>query len=152
MTTKKRTTLTLALALSTLVVAITPLSALADRDDWHGRGDGDHHREWRYEAPRWHGDDDDHWREGHWYHGYHEGRLGWWWVVAPGLWHFYARAAYADPPPSRVVIVQPPAQTAPPPAAPQYWYYCKPAKAYYPYVSSCPRPWTRVPATPGSRP
>jgi DHA2 family multidrug resistance protein len=23
------------------------------------------------------------WRAGHWFHGEHLGRLGWWWVVAP---------------------------------------------------------------------
>lgn len=26
----------------------------------------------------------------------------------------------------------------------QYWYYCDPAHAYFPYVSSCPAPWRKV--------
>ena len=28
--------------------------------------------------------------------------------------------------------------------AQQYWYYCDPAHAYYPYVSTCPVPWRPV--------
>ena len=36
--------------------------------------------------------------------------------------------------------------TVPAPSAPQqaYWYYCKDANAYYPYVQSCPGGWTQV--------
>jgi hypothetical protein len=43
---------------------------------------------------------------------------------------------YAPPP----VYVYPPTQA--------YWYYCPSAQAYYPYVSTCPEPWVRVPALP----
>src|SRR5213082_2571891 len=28
--------------------------------------------------------DPGHWRDGHWNHGFHDGRLGWWWVVDDG--------------------------------------------------------------------
>ena len=151
MNTKKH--LAAALALSALVAAVTPLSAFADRDDWRH----DHGRHERFEHREWHDRDyDARWHNGHWYHGYHEGRLGWWWVVAPGLWFWYAHSVYADPPPSQVTIIQPPAAAIPPPApapaAPQYWYYCKPARAYYPYVSTCPSGWQRVPATPAPNP
>jgi hypothetical protein len=31
------------------------------------------------------------------------------------------------------------------------WYYCAPAHAYYPYVSTCPVPWQPVAPTPQSR-
>ena len=31
-----------------------------------------------------------------------------------------------------------------PAVAEQYWYYCDPAHAYYPYVSTCPVPWRAV--------
>ena len=29
-----------------------------------------------------------------------------------------------------------------------YWYYCKAAKGYYPYVKECPSGWQKVPTTP----
>jgi hypothetical protein len=28
------------------------------------------------------------------------------------------------------------------------WYFCQPAKTYYPYVQSCSVPWQVVPAVP----
>lgn len=33
---------------------------------------------------------------------------------------------------------------ASPAAAEQYWYYCDPAHAYYPYVTTCKAPWRAV--------
>lgn len=33
---------------------------------------------------------------------------------------------------------------ASPAAAKQYWYYCDPAHAYYPYVTTCTAPWRAV--------
>ncbi|MHB8728452.1 MAG: hypothetical protein ACYC9K_05375 [Sulfuricaulis sp.] len=147
-------TITWALAFSILAAS---LSAAADRDDHHDRDRG-----WDRHDDRggWHGDirhfrdhDFDRWRGGHWNHGYHDGRLGWWWVVA-GLWYFYPQqvVGYPDPYTPPVVIVQPTAPTpsAPPPA--QYWYYCDAAKAYYPYVQGCARGWRMVPATPAGAP
>ncbi|WP_248795474.1 hypothetical protein [Pseudomonas sp. MWU13-2105] len=58
---------------------------------------------------------------------------------------------YPDLPPS--VMIQMPYQgatTAAPPGAPSVpnWYYCPPAKGYYPYVRECPEAWRVVPATP----
>lgn len=109
-----------------------------------------HHRHGH--GARWHGDirhfherDLHRWRDGHWHHGRHAGRLGWWWVVGPA-WYFYpARiATYPDP-------YLPPVEVAPPPAAigpPQYWYYCANPPGYYPYVAQCRSRWKRVPATP----
>ena len=47
---------------------------------------------------------------------------------------------YAYPAPAYVV---PPAYAPPPPS---YWYFCRSAGAYYPYVPSCPEPWLPVPA------
>src|SRR5262249_34172724 len=29
------------------------------------------------------------------------------------------------------------------PSPPAYWYFCRSAGAYYPYVPSCPEPWVR---------
>ncbi len=47
------------------------------------------------------------------------------------------------------VVVVPPSQ--PPvyieqsqPAAQSFWYYCKSAKGYYPYVKECPEGWQKV--------
>jgi len=108
---------------------------------------------------RWHGDirhfhdrDIHVWRGGHWYHGHHEGRIGWWWVVA-GAWYFYPQPVYPYPDPYQppvVVMPAPQASTPPAPSAPatQVWYYCPSAKGYYPYVSVCPGGWKTVPATP----
>ena len=76
---------------------------------------------------------------------------GWWWVL-PGAWWLYDRPYYpypASPPvviqpvPQEPVVVQP----APQPAA-QTWYYCESARAYYPYVQTCPEGWRPVPAAP----
>ena len=106
-----------------------------------------------------------HWRGGRWYHARHEGRLGWWWVVG-GLWYFYPAPIYPYPNPyvppvvvedSPPVVVEPPpepseatppATVAPTTAQPQYWYFCKSANGYYPYVPACPEGWQRVPAVP----
>ena len=52
-----------------------------------------------------------------------------------------APAAYEAPVVTTVVT------PAPPPAS-EYWYYCRPAGAYYPYVTACPTPWEAVPARP----
>jgi hypothetical protein len=86
------------------------------------------------------------------FHGHHGGRgsafiavgpsFGWspWWSgpgwgwdpwrpwYGAGVWPGYA----ASSPP--VYIQQPQA----------YWYYCPPARAYYPYVQSCPEAWVPV--------
>lgn len=52
----------------------------------------------------------------------------------------YPVPVYAYPAPVYVA----PAPPAPP--LPAYWYYCRSAGAYYPYVPSCPEPWVPVPA------
>ncbi len=69
-----------------------------------------------------------------------------WW--GPAYYPYYY-PYYAQPP---VVIQQ---QTpvyeyeqAPPAQQPYYWYFCTDAKAYYPYVKSCPGGWKKVVPTP----
>jgi hypothetical protein len=59
-------------------------------------------------------------------------------IWAPFSWEPYW--AYPAPP-----VIAPPPAVSPPPS---YWYYCASAQAYYPYVSSCPEPWTLVTVTP----
>ncbi len=92
------------------------------------------------------------WRGGGWNHAFHDGRLGWWWVVGP-YWYFYGSPVYPYPDPyvPPAVAVQPaPPASGPPPA--QSWYYCDNPAGYYPYVSSCPTQWRQVPATPQGAP
>jgi hypothetical protein len=110
--------------------AVTP--ALAD--DWRGRGDIHH----------FHEHDFDHWREGRWFHGPHEGRDGWWWTVG-GLWYFYPAPVYPYPdpytPPTVVVETAPVPPTGAPPS---YVYYCATPAGYYPYVPQCAVAWQKV--------
>jgi hypothetical protein len=106
------------------------------------------HEVWRGDIARFHERDWGVWRGGHWYHGNHGGRLGWWWI-AGGIWYFYPAPIYPypnpyEPPPA--VLVTPPADPPPPPT--QYWYYCDASRGYYPYVPTCPGGWRQVPATP----
>lgn len=155
--------------ISVLIVAVlsiaVALPALAEGRH-EGRGDGrDDGRHGMHQGVRpWGGPrdirhfEDRHrsvWVSGRWHHGPHEGRVGWWWIVA-GTWYFYPWPVYPYPDPyiPPVVVVQPaPApETAPPEVQPQAqvqnWYYCEASKSYYPYVSSCPAGWKEVPATP----
>jgi len=87
----------------------------------HGFHDG-FHRDFHASGRPFHQVDPGRWRAGHWHHGFHDGQLGWWWVVGDG-WYYYPSAVYPYP---------------------QYWYYCPSAGAYYPYVSACPEGWTPV--------
>lgn len=138
-----------------ILIALSLFSASASTPAYAWIG-GFHHRD----IALWHG--------GRWVHGWHGGRLGWWWFAA-GSWYFYTRPVYPYPDPyvPSTVIVQPQvvqpqmlavqqpapqvvAQAPAPPAAPapQMWYQCKNPAGYYPYISNCPGGWTPVPASP----
>lgn len=78
--------------------------------------------------PHWHGDihhfeyrDMHYWHGGLWRHEFHDGRLGWWWVVG-GVWYFYPQPVYPYPDPYTppVVVQQQPTTVivAPQPTAP----------------------------------
>lgn len=167
---------------STLILAsVFPLIAAADyggggqhgapghsSGGYHG-GAGHYHGGRHGDIRHFGGHDYGVWRGGHWNHGWHNGRSGWWWV-AGGLWYFYPVPVYPYPnpyvpplvvegsPPSTVVIQAPLSQSPPPPGpeavpqSPQNWYYCESAKGYYPYVTSCPSGWQMVPASPPEMP
>lgn len=148
----KRTIVLQALAVAVLVVTSFAASAEHERRERHEdyRDFGERHdifrdhRDIRYFDRH----DYDVWRTGGWRHGRHDGRLGWWWVVA-GVWYFYPEPIYPYPDPYTppVIVTQPaPQPVAPPPA--QFWYFCTSANGYYPYVPSCPEGWKSVPATP----
>lgn len=137
-------------ALVLALCAAAPGLSWADRPG-HGWG-GDIRRFEVHDAYRW--------RAGNWHHGFHGGRVGWWWV-AGGIWYLYPGPVYPYPDPYRppVVVVEqsapvvvqnapaaPAAPVAPPP--PAVWYFCESANGYYPYVPACPSGWKTVPATP----
>jgi hypothetical protein len=139
----------LAVASCLLAGIAAPTSA---QDRWHDerRGWQEHrhedrgvgHREieqWRdRDVHRFRDHDVDRWRAGRWYHGRHDGRVGWW--IVGGVWYFYPQPVYPYPDPYR-----PPVVAGPPPPAASY-YYCDQPPAYYPYVPSCPSGWRTVPA------
>ncbi|MBI1777967.1 MAG: hypothetical protein HYR63_21730 [Proteobacteria bacterium] len=90
---------------------------------------------------RFHEHDIAQWRGGRWFHGWHESRRGWWWIV-DGTWYFYPTPVYPYPDPYQPpVVVIPGPPTA---AVPAYLYYCPNPAGYYPYVPRCRIPWQRV--------
>jgi len=103
------------------------------------RWDHDWHRD-----RNWHGDihafrarDLSYWHSGHWIHGPHLGRNGWWWVLGPN-WYSYAAPIYPYPNPYLPPVVAP--------VAANYAYYCHRPNGYYPYVPVCYGHWHAVPA------
>jgi hypothetical protein len=76
----------------------------------------------------------------HWYHGWRNGRYGWWWgnplgwtyYPYPYGWDNYPDYGYYD-------YSQP--------NATQTWYYCSDPAGYYPYVTQCNTAWQPVPAS-----
>lgn len=120
------------LAASLLVPTLAATAALAQRGG-HWQGDIHHFNDRDFGR----------WRSGGWFHGYHDGRFGWWWTVGPDF-YFYPAPIYPYPDPyvpPAVVVTPAPAQ----PAAPT-WYYCANPQGYYPYVAQCPVGWQAVPA------
>lgn len=120
---------------------------VADEHERRGNRQAEHRQAWHGEIRRFHEHDLALWRGGHWVHGRHGARGGWWWVVG-GLWYFYPTPVYPYPDP-----YQPPVVTIQPmPAAPQSWYYCADPAGYYPYVAQCRVGWQAVPASPAPAP
>src|SRR3569832_2306900 len=132
------------------ILFIQAAPSLAD-DRRHERAERRHDRgeHWRGDIRRFHEHELARWHGGHWYHGQHAGRVGWWWIVS-GIWYLYPSPVYPYPSP-----YQPPLADAPAPpeaaATPQYWYYCADPQGYYPYVPQCRVNWQRVPTTPPRR-
>ncbi len=67
----------------------------------------------------------------------------------------YAPAPYYQPAPVVVVPAAPPVYiergdeaAEQEPESGQFWYYCRSAKNYYPYVKECPGGWQKVPPRP----
>jgi hypothetical protein len=135
----RRTTAATAVLAALLLPAMTGPGRA--QEHWHDEG----HEGWHDEhGGPWHHYGDIHhfhehdvaiWRGGHWFHGDHDGRLGWWWIVE-GSWYFYPAPIYPYPDP-----YLPPTVAAAP--RPTYWYCNNPA-GYYPYVPQCAVPWQPV--------
>lgn len=79
----------------------------------------------------------------------------------PGPYYYHPPPVYGYPSYPPAVVVRPAptvyveredqvALDPVPPARIQYWYFCRDADAYYPYVKECPSPWERVPARPAT--
>ncbi|MFN3883728.1 MAG: hypothetical protein ACK4Q4_03085 [Rhodocyclaceae bacterium] len=90
------------------------------------------------------------WADRPWHHPRTSVELGFYWG-GPIWWYppYHPYPVYAAPP----IVVVPPAAPPPvyieqprvaPPLEPGYWYYCREAQAYYPYVKECPGPWEKV--------
>jgi hypothetical protein len=136
-------TIVTALAVAALL-GTTAFANAAEHREMRGGGFGDNaFRSESFHAPApafqpaFHGDQNS-WRRGGWRHDWHDGRLGWWWVVDDG-WFFYDAPIYPYPD----YIDEPP-----PPVAAATWYYCAHPQGYYPYVQRCDAPWQPVPAQP----
>lgn len=68
----------------------------------------------------------------------------WIWYYPPPVYYPYPPVVVIPPRPSSAV----PADSAQTDAAENYWYYCKHADRYYPYIRHCPEGWQRVPPVP----
>jgi len=121
--------LSLLIAMAT-AVAVAPTPAMAQS---HGGFHG-------HEIGGFAGHDAHVWQGGHWFHGWHGERFGWWWTFG-GPWWWYPAPTYPYPDP-----YVPPVVVGPAPA--QTWYYCDNPAGYYPYVATCNGDWRPVPATP----
>jgi hypothetical protein len=123
-------------------IAIRP--SLADEHEHRHEPGRGHVEGWHGDIRHFHENDFARWRGGRWFHGPHNGRAGWWWIVG-GFWYFYPAPVYPFPDPflPPVAVVEPPAG---PPAA-QYWYYCPDPPGYYPYVPACRTDWQAVSPT-----
>lgn len=74
------------------------------------------------------------------YRMYHRYPYGWPHVVVPAVVPV-APVVVSSP---RIYIEQPAVRSAVPVLEPGYWYYCKEAGAYYPYVQTCSGDWVKV--------
>jgi hypothetical protein len=65
-----------------------------------------------------------------------------WWAVPPPIYYSQPIVVERETP----IVIE---QTAEPV---DYWFFCRPANTYYPYVKECPTGWERVPAQPARQP
>lgn len=89
------------------------------------------------------------WADPYWHRPRTSVELGFYWGAPVWYPPYYPYPIYAAPP----IVVVPPSSPPPvyieqprpsQPLEPGYWYYCREAKAYYPYVKECSGPWEKV--------
>jgi hypothetical protein len=77
--------------------------------------------------------------------------IGPWWGWDPFFYPYYPYYPYQYYAPPTVVVPEQPQEyivPAPQPEESSYWYFCRDAKGYYPYVKSCPGGWMKVVPSP----
>ena len=143
---RRLTAMRLGVLLGSLLIGA---SAVADKEKNKNKGENWPPRNWHGDISRFHEQDWPRWSAGHWTHGRHDGRMGWWWVVGPS-WYFYPAPVYPYPSPWEPPTAMPLPQrgVVPPAPAAINWYYCPPSGNYYPYISTCISGWVQVPAQP----
>lgn len=70
---------------------------------------------------------------------------GWGW--GPGWYpppYYYPPQVVVVPPSQPPVYIERQDEAMPHSEAQQYWYFCKSAKGYYPYIKECPEGWQKV--------
>ena len=95
-------------------------------DRWDGRWKGNYDQ-----------NDRNHWQQGRWQRGRHNGVDGWWWIVG-GLWYYYTQPVYPYP-----EMGIPPDIYRPGINYSNVRYYCPVSHNYYPYVTTCRVAWQR---------
>ncbi len=105
-----------------IILALSSAAGADGHGGWHGG----------YHGGGWHG--------GGWHGGFY-GSYGFgpWYpypYAYPYPYYAYPYDAYPAYPSDAPAVPSEPQQT--------YWYYCKEAQAYYPYVTSCPGGWVPV--------
>lgn len=64
-----------------------------------------------------------------------------WWYPPP---YYYPPQVIVVPPSQPPVYIERQDEALPQSDDQQYWYFCKSAKGYYPYVKECPEGWQKV--------
>src|SRR5580698_8536164 len=85
-----------AIALPGAALAQHPGDHGGPHGDWHGAGVGGGHTRFAGSISHFGARDLDAWRGGHWWHGFRDGRAGWWWW-ADGFWYWYDAPVYPYP-------------------------------------------------------
>ncbi len=94
-----------------------------------------------YNKPiRYHHHSFENWKAGRWFHGHHNSRLGYWWIV-DNIWYYYPEPVYPYPDPYTPPTIG--GYTYPNGPDVQYWY-CPNPQGYYPNVPRCFAPWQRL--------
>ena len=165
--------LALAMAVAVALGAIAPVPAVAERGSGRSHAAAGHARQGvapahvRSGAVHAHGG----YYGGGYYRPYWGPRYSVGVYLGPGFWGgyypyygygpyyyppYYGYGPYYYPPAVATVPAQPQtyiekgtAEEAP--GSPSYWYYCREANGYYPYVKQCPGGWEQVNPTPPPR-